>query len=104
MRNQTVELFCGKKSFSMVARQIGYRTWTCDLDPAHEPDVVADILSITSDELPAGIDTLWASPPCEAFSVAAIGKNWNRDYSPKHQRAVVAQRIVGKTLDLVRTT
>ena len=104
MRNQTVELFCGTKSFSMVARQIGYRTWTCDLDPAHEPDVIADILSLRSNELPADVDVLWASPPCEAFSVAAIGKNWNRDYTPKHQRAVAAQELVRKTLTLIDAT
>jgi hypothetical protein len=104
MRNQTVELFCGTKSFSMVARQIGYRTWTCDLDPAHEPDVNADILSLRSNELPADVDVLWASPPCEAFSVAAIGKNWNRDYTPKHQRAVAAQELVRKTLTLIDAT
>ena len=103
MPHQTAELFCGTKSFSRVAHRLGYRTWTCDLDPSHEPDVVADMRSIASDELPADIDILWASPPCEAFSVAAIGKNWNRDYTPKHQRAVAAQQLVRKTVDLIRS-
>jgi C-5 cytosine-specific DNA methylase len=104
MQNQTAELFCGTKSFSRVARGLGYRTWTCDLDPAHDPDVLADMLSIDTTALPANVDILWASPPCEGFSVAAIGKNWNRDYTPKHPRAVVAQALVRKTADLIRAT
>ena len=44
---------------------------------------------------------LWASPPCQAFSVAAIGHNWNRDRTPKHPRAIQAQLIVLKTLEII---
>ena len=97
----TIELFCGTKSFSKVAWALGHRTLTVDIDPGHQPDIQADIGTLDPRVLPPGPVILWASPPCEAFSVAAIGRNWNLDGSPKHQRAVVAQALVGKTVDIV---
>jgi hypothetical protein len=101
METQTVELFCGTKSFSKVAEALGYKTLTIDNHPQHSPDIVADISELR--RIPKA-EFVWASPPCEAFSVAAIGHNWNRDYTPKHVRAVVAQRLVRKTLTLIRET
>jgi hypothetical protein len=100
---QTLELFCGTKSFSNFASSLGHAVLTFDVDPQHDPDVVADIMSIRSHEL-GNADMLWASPPCEAFSVAAIGKNWNRDGTAKHPRAFVAQQLVRKTMHLIRQT
>jgi hypothetical protein len=99
MRFHTVELFSGTRSFSKVAKDYGHSTFTIDSNEELNPDLVADVRTLT--RIPRA-DIVWASPPCEAFSVAAIGKNWNRDYTPKHHRAVVAQQIVRKTISLIR--
>jgi hypothetical protein len=99
MSLQTVELFCGTKSFSKVARALGHATYTIDNNPRHEADVIADIRKVKS--IPRA-DVLWASPPCEAFSVAAIGRNWHPDYTPKNLRAVAAQHLVRKAMSLIR--
>jgi C-5 cytosine-specific DNA methylase len=99
MRTQTVELFCGTKSFSEVAKTLGHATHTIDNDPRHEADVTADIRDV---KVIPRTDVLWASPPCEAFSVAAIGRNWNPDYTPKHVRAVAAQLIIKKTMSIIQ--
>ena len=37
---QTVELFCGTKSFSKVAARLGHRTFTLDNDPALIPPLM----------------------------------------------------------------
>jgi len=99
MEIRTVELFSGTKSFSCVAHTFGYRTLTIDNDPRHHADVVADILVL--ERIPRA-HIVWASPPCEAFSVAAIGRNWNRDHTPKHERAFFAQKVVRKTMALIK--
>jgi hypothetical protein len=38
---------------------------------------------------------------CTAFSVAAIGKNWNKDYTPKSEGAVLGVRLVERTLEII---
>lgn len=101
MTIQTVELFCGTQSFSKVARAFGHTTYTIDNDPRHAADVVADIRQVKG--IPR-TEVLWASPPCEAFSVAAISRNWNPDYTPKHVRAVAAQLLIKKTVSIIRET
>ena len=73
---QTLELFCGTKSFSKVAAARGCRTFTVDNDDQHTPDLCINVLALEAKHLPQRPDMLWASPPCEAFSVAAICHDW----------------------------
>jgi len=40
-----VELFCGTKSFSKVARELGHETWTTDYDKQHNADYTGDIFN-----------------------------------------------------------
>src|SRR3990172_4332499 len=98
----TVEPFCGTKSFSKVATVRGYRTLTLDNDPQFGADVTADIM--TWGGVDGHVDVLWASPPCQGFSVAAIGRNWGggfRAYEPKSETARLAVRLVERTRAVV---
>lgn len=97
---RTIELFCGTKSFSKVAAERGHDTFTIDNDPQHRPTVCKSILEIDGNELPP-CDVLWASPPCEGFSVAVIGRNWNHDGTPKHDRAKLAMMLAIKTIEII---
>ena len=102
---QTVELFCGTKSFSKVAARLGHRTFTLDNDPRHDPDLNINILALDARDLPRRPDILWASPPCEAFSVAAICHNWDVEHRlPKSERARISISVVEKTLRVIRDT
>jgi len=98
---QTIEFFCGTKSFSKVAAARGCRTFTVDIDAAHHPDLAQDIRLLAPSDLPQNIDVLWASPPCNAFSVAAIAKNWNADGTPKPS-VDLALAPIAKTMALIR--
>jgi hypothetical protein len=97
----TVELFCGTKSFSKVAAARGHTTCTLDKDWFFSPDIYEDIRDFRPADWIWDIDVLWASPPCQGFSVAAIGKNWNRDYTPKTDSARVSVELVGETLRVI---
>lgn len=101
---RTVELFCGTKSFSKVAARLGHETFTVDNDPRHRPDLCINVLALDARALPFRPDILWASPPCEAFSVASIGYHWNPDRTPRTERALIAMRIVERTPALIRAT
>ena len=101
---KTVELFAGTQSFSKVARDFGHHTFCTDYEDIDGQDLVADIRDIDADDFPWKPDMLWASPPCEGFSVMNIGKNWNHDHTPKTPRAELAMSLVLHTLRLIEDT
>lgn len=99
----TVELFCGTKSFSNVMKEHGHGTFTIDNDEAFKPDMWVDLLNPLA--IPWGIDILWASPPCEGFSVASIGANWTggyRGYEPKSDTARRSIALAQRTLEIIK--
>jgi len=98
---RTAELFCGTKSFSKVAARLGHSTHTIDNNIEFNPDVCADILEhpITTE----CFDALWASPPCTTFSVASIGKHWNKGYIPKTEAANTGLKLLDKTVEWIAT-
>lgn len=97
-----LELFAGSKSFATAAASLGYATFTSDFDPAFDTDYTADILSFDTSRVPFKPDVIWASPPCESFSVASIGHHWNRDNTPKTDNALHGVAMVEKTLSIIQ--
>ncbi len=99
---KTLELFSGTKSFSKVAKELGHSTFTIDNDPKLNPDLCCDILELES--IDQNIDVLWASVPCETYSVASIGKHWtggSKAYIPKTQAARIGLALLYKTISLI---
>ncbi len=97
---ETMELFCGTKSFSKIAKSLGHKTFTIDKDISHKPDLCIDILEF--DPKGFNCDVLWLSPPCEGFSVASIGKMWNIDHTPKHDTARLGLKLLEKTVSIIK--
>lgn len=104
---KVLELFCGTKSFTKVAKARGHETFTIDIEPKFDPDMVADVGQLKVNDLPVEIrhpDVVWASPPCTCFSVAAIYRNWEKvgeQYHPRRQEAVDALVLVKHVLGLL---
>ena len=100
---KVLELFAGSCSFSNVAKEYGYETFTTDYNNFDGIDYVTDILQFDYNELPYKPDIIWASPPCTYFSVASIGKHWNKDNTPKSIEAITRMAIVNKTKEIINT-
>tara|TARA_B100001939_G_scaffold133592_1_gene116084 strand:- start:1606 stop:2217 length:612 start_codon:yes stop_codon:yes gene_type:complete len=101
---KTLELFCGTKSFSKIAKEYGYESLTLDFDNTFNPDIVKDIMDFDIQDLNGySPDIIWASPPCQKFSVASLGRNWNKeDMTPKNDDTKKAMQIVLKTVQIIK--
>lgn len=96
---KTLELFAGSRSFTKAVA--AEESFTSDNVAFDGIDYVVDVLQFDYDKVPFIPDMIWASPPCTAFSVAAIGKNWNHDKTPKTEKAELGMRLVGKTVEII---
>lgn len=98
---QTLELFAGTCSFSKAAQTRGMQTFTSDFDASFNTDYTVDIMQFDINKLPYKPNVIWASPPCETYSVASIGRHWNKDRTPKTPQAVEGERRILKTLAII---
>ena len=103
-----LELFSGTESFSKVGRLLSFETLTLDNNPIFEPDVCKDILRLGKRDLQQfkdfNPDIIWASPPCETFSVASISTHWTGGrgaYIPKTIKAQIGIDLVLKTIEII---
>jgi len=100
---RVLELFAGSRSIGKVCDDQGYECFSTDIEPFNGIDYVVDIFDFEVSKVPFIPNVIWASPPCQAFSVACIGKNWvkGQPFTPKHERAELGIKIVEKTLEII---
>ncbi len=94
-----LDLFSGTGSLTKRAVAAGYAVQSFDIidTPLAGPDHAHHQGDIRAAVIPNGATFLWASPPCEGFSIAAIGKSWTADL-PRRPKSDTAR--LG--LDLLR--
>jgi len=97
-----LELFSGSGNMAAAFKAKGYKVATVDLEC--EATIKKDVRELTAREI---IDVLggrptviWASPPCTAFSVAAISRNWE-NRMPKSDKAYLGMELLAHTLRLI---
>jgi len=101
---KVLELFAGSRSISNVAESLGHTTFATDIEPFQRIDYVCDILMFDPNAVPFQPDMIWASPPCTGFSVAALGRNWdkvNGRFLPKSDSARLGMQILQETILLI---
>ena len=68
---RALDLFSGTGSVSAAWRRAGHECDSLDLDPRFAPTFCANVLTWDYEALPRGhYDAIWASCPCEQYSVA----------------------------------
>lgn len=97
-----LELFAGSRSVGKVAESLGYNVFSSDINEFEGIDYAIDILEFDINKVPFTPDIIWASPPCTYFSVASIGKHWNKDHTPKSDNAMFGVKMVQKTIDIIK--
>ena len=98
------DFFSGTGSSTQAFEDAGHTVIKVELDEqfeAHE----RDILSLTADKLVAKYgqpDFIWASPPCQKFSVASCSRYWYPDGTPRDHKAGEALELVAYTIKLIQ--
>jgi len=99
---KVLELFAGSRSIGKAAESLGYDVFSSDVNDFDKIDYVVDILNFDIKKVPFHPDIIWASPPCTYFSVASIGKHWNKDHTPKSENALLGVEFVKKTIEIIK--
>lgn len=96
-----LELFAGSRSIGKEAEKLGMNVFSSDLIEFDGINYPVSILDFNVSKVPFKPDIIWASPPCTGFSVAAIGRNWNHDKTPKTDSARLGILLVEKTIEII---
>lgn len=96
-----LELFAGSRSVGKEAEKLGMNVFSSDLIEFDGINYPVSILDFDVSKVPFKPDIIWASPPCTGFSVAAIGRNWNHDKTPKTDSARLGILLVEKTIEII---
>jgi hypothetical protein len=96
-----LELFAGSRSIGKVCDKLNYNVFSSDINAFDKIDYVTDINSFDVLKVPFTPDIIWASPPCTYFSVASIGKHWNKNNTPKSDNALKGIKYVDSTLKII---
>lgn len=80
---KVLELFCGTKSISNAFKEAGHETYTVDWNKDFNPDLVADVGTLTINNVinlcNGKPDVIWCSPDCTTYSIAAISHHRMRE-------------------------
>lgn len=100
-----IDLFSGEggKIRRSDIESMGHEYITVDINKRFNPDITADILTLDYKSLgPA--DLIWASPPCNAYSVASFRYHWkieNNTRIPISELTVISEKLVLHTLEII---
>jgi hypothetical protein len=103
---KVLDLFAGLRGWSDPWAERGHETFSIDYDTRFDVSAHLDIGDVPAvlASLPWKPDVVLASPPCEAFSVMTIGRNWTLDHQPKTDKARLAIELVRATRQVIEAT
>ena len=89
-----LELFSGTGSVGRPWREAGHRVFSVDIDPRGAPDFCGDIRMWGYRNLETP-DVIWASVPCEQYSIARTNAKTPRNY-------MLADSLVAKAIEIIK--
>ena len=92
---RALDMFSGTGSIATAFRRAGHECDSLDLDPRFAPTFCTNVLTWDYKALPRGhYDAIWASCPCEQYSIARSCARVPRDLA-------LADALVQRTLEII---
>jgi hypothetical protein len=88
-----LNLFSGTDSVATPWREAGHATISVDIDGRFGADIVQDVLQLDYRALPTP-DVIWASPPCEQYSIA-------RSKAKRPRNLTLADALASKAWEII---
>jgi hypothetical protein len=96
-----LELFAGSRSVGKVAHDKGWEVFSVDWNNYDGVNLVKDIGELTTRDIPFVPDTIWASPDCTTYTIAAISTHRNGT-EPKTPYAKKCDQVNQHVLKLIK--
>ena len=98
MNKKILELFAGSRCIGRAAEEMNVEVFSVDWEPFPDIDLVADVGTLSINDIPFVPDAVWASPDCTTYTIAAISHHRNGT-EPKSDYAIkcdaVNQHFIG---------
>ena len=92
---RALDIYSGTGSVAKAFRRAGHEVDSLDLDPRFAPTYCTNVLTWDYKALPRGhYDAIWASCPCEQYSIARSNARVPRDLA-------LADELVTRTLEII---
>jgi hypothetical protein len=92
---RALDLFSGTGSIFSAFQRAGHECDSLDIDPRFNPTICMNILEWKYKELPRGYyDVIWASCPCEQYSIARSNARAQRDLMLADSLVLRTQEII----------
>lgn len=101
---KVLDLFSGLGGWSAAFKERGHDVITIDVESRFKPTIVADLFRWDPSTLGGWKpDIVLASPPCSAFTVMVIGRNWTPppENAPKNDAARLGLNLLERTIELI---
>ena len=99
-----LDLFARHNCFIDVAKEFDYEIYTTYHEELVETDQLCDFLDFNINKMIDDVgkpNVIWASPPCNTFSLLSIGHHWNKDKTPKSEACKKSLKIIDKILQII---
>ncbi len=97
---KVLDLYSGLKGWSGPWKERGHLVYCVEIQERWEADH-RDVFTLKRKDLPWKPDIILASPPCTAFTVMQIGRNWTKDHQPKTQSALDGLALLDRTIEII---
>lgn len=104
-----LDLFSGTGSSTQAFEDAGHEVIRVDMTQFDNTDILMDMRVFATNpelfldyiELDWRPDVIWASPPCQGFTVCQIGNMWNHDHTPKHPTSELGLEVLRSLMTII---